>query len=40
MTGIPGYLRIPVCPRFNNPWSYEWKEEIEMLQWRSYGLYI
>ena len=31
MTGIPGYLRILGCPRLNNQWSYEWKEEIETL---------
>ena len=26
MAGIPGYLRILVCPRLRNQWSYQWKE--------------
>ena len=40
MTGIPGYLRILGCPRLNNQWSYEWKEEIETLQWKGYNLHV
>ena len=40
MAGIPGYLRILVCSRFRNQWSYQWKEEIETPQWKGYGLYV
>lgn len=40
MAGIPRHLRILVCPRLNNQWSYQWKTEIEMLQWKGYNLYV
>lgn len=40
MTGIPGYLRILVCPRLRNQWSYQWQNEIEMLQWKGYNLHV
>lgn len=29
MAGIPRHLRILICPRLNNQWSYEWKTERE-----------
>ena len=40
MAGIPRHLRILVCPRLNSQWSYEWKAEIEMLQWKGYNLHV
>lgn len=40
MAGIPRHLRILVCPRLNNQWSYEWKAEIETLQWKGYNLHV
>ena len=40
MTGIPRHLRTLICPRLNSQWSYQWKTEIEMLQWKGYGLYV
>lgn len=40
MAGIPRHLRILICPRLNNQWSYEWKTEIEALQWKGYNLHV
>lgn len=40
MTGIPRHLRILICPRINNQRSYQWQNEIEMLQWKGYALYV
>lgn len=40
MAGIPRHLRILICPCLNNQWSYEWKAEIEMLQWKNYNLHV
>lgn len=40
MTGIPRHLRTLICPRLNSQWSYQWKAEIETLQWKGYGLYV
>lgn len=40
MAGIPRHLRILICPRLNNQWSYQWKAEIETLQWKGYGLHV
>lgn len=40
MAGIPRHLRILICPRLNNQWSYQWKNEIEMLQWKGYNLHV
>lgn len=40
MAGIPRHLRILVCPRLNNQWAYQWKNEIETLQWKGYNLHV
>ena len=40
MAGIPKHLRILICPRLRNQWSYQWKNEIETLQWKGYGLHV
>ena len=40
MAGIPRHLRILICPRLNNQWGYQWKNEIETLQWKGYGLHV
>lgn len=40
MTGIPGHLHILICPRLNNQWGYQWKNEIETLQWKGYNLHV
>lgn len=40
MIDIPRHLRILVCPRLNNQWGYQWKNEIETLQWKGYNLHI
>ena len=40
MTGIPRHLRTLICPRLNSRWPYQWKTEIEMLQWKGYNLYV
>lgn len=40
MAGIPRHLRTLICPRLNSQWSYEWKTEIEALQWKGYNLYV
>lgn len=40
MAGIPGHLRILICPRLDNQWAYQWKNEIEMLQWKGYNLHV
>lgn len=40
MAGIPKHLRILICPRLNNQWAYQWKNEIETLQWKGYNLHV
>lgn len=40
MAGIPRHLRILICPRLRNQWCYQWKAEIEMLQWKNYNLHV
>ena len=40
MAGIPRHLRILVCPRLYNQWVYQWKNEIETLQWKGYNLHV
>lgn len=40
MAGTPGHLRILICPRLRNQWAYQWKNEIETLQWKGYNLHV